>query len=173
MLLHLWWVAGAWNMNLHVLQLTTNSTLNSQKKNIVAKHGRWSLNLCVCVCEDVHQLSTCNKELPVGFVQPQKQLVLKVLWANACSSWPEDQPCNTKQSLTSCWGREFRIKRCDSWHTAGKDFYCISGAPKVCVQLLGRFKRAGPLQGGKEVLFLRCLGALTNVIVSLSRWLLI
>lgn len=39
-----------------------------------------------------------------------KDLVVKVLWAKACSSWPEDQPCNIKQSFTDCWSSECRIK---------------------------------------------------------------
>ena len=46
----------------------------------------------------------------------------------------------------------------DSWHTAGKDLSTSTGVswtPQVRIQLLGSFKRAGLLQGGKVVLFLR------------------
>lgn len=110
-------------------------------------------------------------KLPIGFVQPQKQLVLKVLWANACSSWTEDQPSNTKQSFTGCWGWKCCIKL--QWQLAHswegfQYLQCVSWAPQVRIQLPSCFKRDGFLHGGKEVLFIRWLGALADVTFGLT-----
>lgn len=106
--------------------------------------------------------SLISTGLPKSFIQPQQNLVLKVLWIKACPFGSENQSCNAEKPLAGCWGRlgcvELQWQVAVSWERF-QDIHGIIWARQVGIELLGVFLNISLLDGGKEVILLWRMGS--------------